>query len=140
MIKKHKALLAYMLALTIFTTYVVMDTFVITRVYGEAAGTGTEAAMQSDESDSSAEQAEGDAAAADTGRAAVSARREAPAAKAARERAESMVSPAAALTVHLQEAHRAVRTAQRAAAHLQARRSLLHPRQTATQTERSQSV
>lgn len=65
MIKKHKALLAYMLALTIFTTYVVMDTFVITRVYGDAAGTGTEAAMQSDESDSSAEQAEDDAAAAD---------------------------------------------------------------------------
>ena len=29
MIKKHKALLAYMLALAVFTTYVVMDTFVI---------------------------------------------------------------------------------------------------------------
>lgn len=46
MIKKHKALLAYMLALAIFTTYVVMDTFVITRVYSEASGDGSEAAMQ----------------------------------------------------------------------------------------------
>ncbi len=38
MIKKHKALAAYVLALAIFTTYVIMDTFVITRVYGEEAG------------------------------------------------------------------------------------------------------
>ena len=44
--KKHKALLAYLLALTVFTTYVVMDTFVITRVYSEASGGGSEAAMQ----------------------------------------------------------------------------------------------
>ena len=36
-IRKHKKLLAYMLALAVFTAYVVMDTFVITRVYGEAA-------------------------------------------------------------------------------------------------------
>ena len=46
MIKKHKALLAYMLALAVFTTYVVMDTFVISRVYTEASGEGSEAAMQ----------------------------------------------------------------------------------------------
>ena len=50
MMKKHKKLLAYMLVLAVFTTYVVMDTFVITRVYGEASdnGSGTEAAMQAD--------------------------------------------------------------------------------------------
>ena len=46
MIKKHKTLLAYMLVLTMFSVYVVLDTFVITRVYGEASDTGTEAAMQ----------------------------------------------------------------------------------------------
>ena len=46
MVKKHKALLAYMLALAVFTTYVVMDTFVISRVYSEASGGGSEAAMQ----------------------------------------------------------------------------------------------
>lgn len=46
MIKKHKALIAYMLVLAVFTTYVVMDTFVIARVYGEASGDGTEAAQQ----------------------------------------------------------------------------------------------
>ena len=37
MLKKHKAALAYVLALMVFTTYVFMDTFVITRVYGDAA-------------------------------------------------------------------------------------------------------
>ena len=49
-IRKHKKLLAYMVALAVFTTYVVMDTFVITRVYGEASdsGSGTEAALQAD--------------------------------------------------------------------------------------------
>ncbi len=46
MIKKHKALLAYMLVLAVFTTYVIMDTFVISRVYGEGSGSGTEAATQ----------------------------------------------------------------------------------------------
>ncbi len=35
--KKHKAALAYVLALMVFTTYVFMDTFVITRVYGDVA-------------------------------------------------------------------------------------------------------
>ena len=54
MIKKHKKLIAYLLALTIFSTYVVMDTFVITRVYGEASGEGTEAALQIESGDESA--------------------------------------------------------------------------------------
>ena len=34
MIRKHKKLAAYFLALTVFTSYVMLDTFVITRVYG----------------------------------------------------------------------------------------------------------
>lgn len=58
MIKKHKALLAYMLALTVFTTYVVMDTFVIKRVYGEALGDGSEAALQIENNNESGEKAE----------------------------------------------------------------------------------
>lgn len=49
-----------MLALAMFSTYVVMDTFVITRVYGEASGNGTEAAMQIENNDQ-AEQTQGDA-------------------------------------------------------------------------------
>ena len=51
--KKHKALVAYMLALTIFTVYVVMDTFVITRVYGSAdtAGAGQTENIQEDTTD-----------------------------------------------------------------------------------------
>lgn len=36
MIRKHKTLAAYFLVLTIFTVYVMLDTFVITRVYGSA--------------------------------------------------------------------------------------------------------
>lgn len=64
MIKKHKALLAYMLALAVFTTYVVMDTFVISRVYSEASGGGSEAAMQI-EQDSEDGSAQDDAAAED---------------------------------------------------------------------------
>ena len=58
MIKKHKALLAYMLVLTVFTTYVVMDTFVIKRVYGEASGNGSEAAIQIEDNNESGEKAE----------------------------------------------------------------------------------
>lgn len=57
MIKKHRALAAYMLALVLFTTYVVMDTFVITRVYGEASN-GTEASMQTDNKDDAASQSQ----------------------------------------------------------------------------------
>ena len=54
MIKKQRALLAYMLVLAVFTAYVVMDTFVITRVYGEASGEGTEAELQIENNDESA--------------------------------------------------------------------------------------
>ena len=62
MIKKHGKLLAYMLALAVFTTYVVMDTFVISRVYGEASGDGNESAMQIESRDDAAGQTEdGDA-------------------------------------------------------------------------------
>lgn len=65
MIKKHGKLLAYMLALAVFTTYVVMDTFVISRVYGEASGSGNETAMQIESKGSNAGQTD-DAAAEDT--------------------------------------------------------------------------
>ena len=58
MINKHKALLAYMLVLTVFTTYVVMDTFVIKRVYGEASGDGSEAGLQIENNNESGEKAE----------------------------------------------------------------------------------
>lgn len=57
MIKKHKALIAYMLVLAVFTAYVVMDTFVITRVYGEASGNGTEASRQIESSGDTADRA-----------------------------------------------------------------------------------
>ena len=49
MIKKHKALAAYMLALAIFTVYVVMDTFVITRVYSETSVEELETAVESEQ-------------------------------------------------------------------------------------------
>lgn len=51
MIKKRKYLLAYLLALSVFSVYVVMDTFVITRVYGEGAGSGKEASIQIENSE-----------------------------------------------------------------------------------------
>ncbi len=59
MIRKHKALLAYLLALVVFSSYVMMDTFVITRVYGEASGSGSEAALQTENKDAQTEQSEG---------------------------------------------------------------------------------
>ncbi len=62
MIRKHKALLAYLLALVVFSSYVMMDTFVITRVYGEASGSGSEAALQTENKDTQTEQSEGSAA------------------------------------------------------------------------------
>jgi len=52
MIKKHKYLLAYLLVLSVFSVYVVMDTFVITRVYGEGEGSGKEASMQIEHNES----------------------------------------------------------------------------------------
>lgn len=51
MIKKHRILAAYMLALALFTTYVIMDTFVITRVYGEETGSTSGAAVQTEETE-----------------------------------------------------------------------------------------
>ena len=36
MLKKHRIIIAYVLALALFSSYVMLDTFVITRVYGEA--------------------------------------------------------------------------------------------------------
>ena len=53
MIRKHRTLLAYMLALTVFTTYVVMDTFVISRVYSET-GSGSKSSSGSSSAASSA--------------------------------------------------------------------------------------
>ena len=40
--RKHKFLVAYLLALTVFTSYVIMDTFVIARVYGDADAAGAD--------------------------------------------------------------------------------------------------
>ena len=45
MIRKHKTLLAYLLVLAVFTTYVALDTFVITRVY---SGEGIQTSDQSE--------------------------------------------------------------------------------------------
>ena len=45
MIRKHKILLAYLLVLAVFTTYVALDTFVITRVY---SGEGIQTSDQSE--------------------------------------------------------------------------------------------
>jgi exopolysaccharide biosynthesis protein len=51
MLKKYRMHLAYVLLLTMFTTYVFLDTFVITRVYGDASDGSTEAQqeLQADE-------------------------------------------------------------------------------------------
>ena len=57
MFKKHRKMLAYVLALAVFTTYVMLDTFVITRVYGEAADTsGQETVQDSDSTQGSDDQ------------------------------------------------------------------------------------
>ena len=58
MIKKYRIIMAYMLALALFTSYVLMDTFVITRVYGEVSDVtaGQESTLSEDlteDSDSS---------------------------------------------------------------------------------------
>ena len=49
MLRKHKVLLAYVLVLTVFTAYVMLDTFVITRVYGEASDAETQSEQSSGE-------------------------------------------------------------------------------------------
>lgn len=41
MFRKHRKIMAYMAALIMFTSYVMLDTFVITRVYGDASDTAT---------------------------------------------------------------------------------------------------
>ena len=49
MIKKHRYIIAYMLVLTVFSTYVLLDTFVIPRAYGEASiQDGSTAELQND--------------------------------------------------------------------------------------------
>ena len=55
MIRRHKKLAAYFLALTVFTSYVMLDTFVITRVYG------VEDASDADQTEIVAEDAAGTA-------------------------------------------------------------------------------
>ncbi|MBR3376671.1 MAG: phosphodiester glycosidase family protein [Mogibacterium sp.] len=55
MIRRHKKIAAYFLALTVFTSYVMLDTFVITRVYG------VEDASDADQTEIVAEDAAGTA-------------------------------------------------------------------------------
>lgn len=55
MIRKYKLTIAYLLVLVMFTVYVALDTFVITRVYGDAyaqTSTSTESAQTSGSSGS----------------------------------------------------------------------------------------
>ena len=51
MSKAKKALIAYMTALSIFTVYVLMDTFVITKVYGEATSDASSTVLTEEEED-----------------------------------------------------------------------------------------
>ena len=51
MSKAKKALIAYMTALSIFTVYVLMDTFVITKVYGEATVDASSNVLTEEEED-----------------------------------------------------------------------------------------
>ena len=53
MFKKHRMLIAYMLLLVAFTTYVALDTFVITRVYGDTSAQ-VDDGIQIESADSSA--------------------------------------------------------------------------------------
>lgn len=64
MSKAMKALIAYMTALSLFTVYVLMDTFVITKVYGEATTDASSNVMTEEEED--ALEAAGSAQTADT--------------------------------------------------------------------------
>ena len=64
MSKAMKALIAYMTALSIFSVYVLMDTFVITKVYGEASSESSSSMMTEEEED--ALEAAGSAQTADT--------------------------------------------------------------------------
>ncbi len=60
MLRRYRIHLAYVLLLTMFTTYVFLDTFVITRVYGEASDGSTEVQqeLQSGEEGSSDQSAD----------------------------------------------------------------------------------
>lgn len=64
MSKAMKALIAYMTALSIFSVYVLMDTFVITKVYGEANSESSSSMLTEEEED--ALEAAGGAQTADT--------------------------------------------------------------------------
>lgn len=64
MSKAMKALIAYMTALSIFSVYVLMDTFVITKVYGEASSESSSSMLTEEEED--ALEAAGSAQTADT--------------------------------------------------------------------------
>ena len=64
MSKAMKALIAYMTALSIFSVYVLMDTFVITKVYGEASSESSSSMLTEEEED--ALEASGSAQTADT--------------------------------------------------------------------------
>ena len=54
MFRKHKTMIAYMLMLALFTVYVALDSFVITRVYGNAQ-TQTDSGLSVESADSDAE-------------------------------------------------------------------------------------
>lgn len=60
MLKKYRIHLAYVLLLTMFTTYVFLDTFVITRVYGEAADGSTEVQQEQQADEEGSADQEGD--------------------------------------------------------------------------------
>ena len=56
MIRKHKKLAAYFLALAVFTSYVMLDTFVITRVYGvEETSSANQTEIVAESTDDTAE-------------------------------------------------------------------------------------
>ena len=59
MFRKHRLIITYMLLLTVFTTYVALDTFVITRVYGDTSAQ-TESGIQIEAADSSTADMEND--------------------------------------------------------------------------------
>ena len=70
MFKKYRMLTAYVLMLAVFTAYVMLDTFVITRVYGDAADavSGSESVQADDETQGSmAEDLESDAGGSEAG-------------------------------------------------------------------------
>ena len=68
MFRKHRIITAYVLALALFSTYVFMDTFVITRVYGDASdAAGQESTLTEDSDGSMADSLESDASDSESG-------------------------------------------------------------------------